>query len=238
MKCLVKIASMALVLQLAVSPAWAAADDWDKPHNWKHPEAMAAIPASARALEAFVPKGWRIEQRVPGHLDGDAVRDMVLVLRQADPANIRRGEPLPEDVEVDLNPRIVLGLLKTPAGYRVVARNDRLIPAPDSELVIDPLDEIVLEKRTLKLTISFFATMGTYYTSTSVFYFRLDDECLHLTRYEDVSLRRNAQTEQRKVVEYAFRDDIDPSELAEQQSLKPVAGPCFEELGDAWETQW
>ena len=80
--------------------------------------------------------------------------------------------------------------------------------------------------------------MGTYYMSTSVFYFRLDDECLHLTRYEDVSLRRNAQTEQRKVVEHVFRDDIDPSELAEQQSLKPVAGPCFEELGDAWETQW
>ena len=238
MKRLLKMAPLALVLQLAVSPACAAADDWDEPRNWKHPEAMEAIPDSARTLEAFVPEGWRIEQRVPGHLDGDAVRDMVLVLRQADPAKIRRGEPLPEDVEVDLNPRIVLGLLKTPAGYRVVARNDRLIPAPDSEFVIDPLEELVLDKRTLKLTISFFATMGTYYTSTSVFYFRLDDECLHLTRYEDVSLRRNAQTEQRKVVEYAFRDDIDPSELAEQQSLKPVAGPCFEELGDAWETQW
>ena len=74
--------------------------------------------------------------------------------------------------------------------------------------------------------------------STSVFHFRLDDECLHLTRYEDVTLRRNALTEQRKVVEHAFRDDVDLRALARQHKLKPVAGPCFEELGDAWETRW
>lgn len=238
MKPLLKIVPMALVLHLAASPTWAAADDWGERRNWKHPEAMEAIPASARALEAFVPKGWRIEQRVPGHLDGDAVRDMVLVLRQTDPANIRRGEPLAEDVEVDLNPRIVLGLLNIPDGYRVVARNDRLIPAPDNEFVIDPLEEIVLKNRTLKLTISLFVTMGSYYTSTSVFHFRLDDECLHLTRYEEVSMRRNDLTEQRKVVDYAFRDDIDLREEYPKHKLKPAAGLCFEELGDAWETHW
>ncbi len=223
---------------LAAMPALAMDEEADAMRNWKHPELMRALPRTAATLEAFVPAGWRIEHRVPGHLDGDSVRDMVLVLRQTDPANLRRGEPLPEDVEVDLNPRIVLGLVKTAAGYRVVARNDRLIPAPDNEFVSDPLDGVVLEKRTLRLTISFFASMGTYYMSTAVFHFKLDDECLHLVRYEDESLRRNAETVQRMVVEYAFRDDIDPHQRRGRGKLKPVAGPCFEELGDAWEMRW
>lgn len=223
---------------LAAWPVVAMAEGADGLQDWKYPKVMRALPRTAGRLEAFVPAGWRIEQRVPGHLDADAVRDMVLVLRQTDPAKVLRGDLLPPGVEVNLNPRIILGLLKTSAGYRLVARNDRLIPAPESEFVFDPLDSVVIENRVLKLTISFFASMGTYHTSTSVFHFKLDDECLHLLRYEDDSFRRNAETMRRMQVEYRLRDDLDPRERNGHGKLKPVAGPCFEELGDAWEMKW
>jgi len=40
------------------------------------------VPRTAAALQGFVPKGWAIESKVEGDLDGDGAADAVLVLLQ------------------------------------------------------------------------------------------------------------------------------------------------------------
>lgn len=190
----------------------------------------------ADSVDAFVPPGWRIEHQVLGQVDADRIPDAVLILRQTDPQKILRGEFLPEGVEVDVNPRMILVLRHTRRGYQVIARNDRLIPAPDSELIIDPLDYIRIEHRKVILQISYFATMGSWTASTTRFIFRLDEACLHLTRYEDVAFHRAGPDETRKVIDYVFREGVEPP--IKTGRMKPVPGPCIETLGDAWETNW
>ena len=201
--------------------------------------AITAEPLKADAphdIKPFVPPGWRIEYQVSGDVDADRIPDIALILRQTSPKKILRGEFLSEDVEVDLNPRMILILRRTRGGYQVIARNDRLIPAPDNEVIIDPLDYFKIEHRKVILQISYFATMGSWTASTSRFAFRFDDECLHLTRYEYVEFHRAAPDETRKVIDYVFREGLEPPKQSGR--MKPVPGPCIETLGDAWETNW
>jgi hypothetical protein len=40
------------------------------------------LPATAADADGFVPRGWRIEQRLDGDLNADRRADLVLVLRQ------------------------------------------------------------------------------------------------------------------------------------------------------------
>jgi hypothetical protein len=46
------------------------------------------LPAEAATARGFVPKGWRIEARAGGDLDGDGRADLALVLRSRNPANV------------------------------------------------------------------------------------------------------------------------------------------------------
>lgn len=51
------------------------------------------LPAEAATVEAFVPRGWTIEERIEGDLNRDAVADLALKLVEELPANADKDNP-------------------------------------------------------------------------------------------------------------------------------------------------
>ncbi len=55
-----------------------AADNTATFHSFKSATVQRALPATARRIQDFVPKGWRLEDTVSGDLNGDGLADCVL----------------------------------------------------------------------------------------------------------------------------------------------------------------
>ena len=113
------------------------------------------IPSSSQSLEGFVPKGWKVENKATGDLNGDHLLDAALVLRQVDERNIiGRGR-------YDVNPRVLIVVLRKPrAGYALAVESDVLIPnnevigrrdLPEPDLFIYWLDRLEIEGGQLKV---------------------------------------------------------------------------------------
>jgi hypothetical protein len=51
------------------------------------------LPAEAATVEAFVPRGWTIEERIEGDLNRDAVADVALKLVEEMPSNADKDNP-------------------------------------------------------------------------------------------------------------------------------------------------
>jgi hypothetical protein len=78
--------------------------------------APIAIPASGKSVESFVPRDYRIHERHEADLNGDGLRDAVLVLEFDD------------DVLAYENPRpLVILFRQRDGGYRLSARSDDVV---------------------------------------------------------------------------------------------------------------
>lgn len=158
------------------------------------------IAAHAAAVEGLVPTGWRVEQRLQGDLDRDGRNDVVLVLKMTDAANVLQvDERTPETL--DTNPRMLIAALMDPAGgYRTVAQDHALIPRRVSTDQDDSLDESgttggggvgINTAGTVTVTLSQFASMGSWQMGETSFNFRYQDGCLRLIGYERSTVQRN-----------------------------------------------
>ena len=128
---------------------------------------------SASSAKGFVPSGWRLEAQAEGDLDEDGTADLAMVLRGTDPALVVRNEGL-GDPEFDTNPRILAVALSRGGQYELVVQNHTLIPRREDPVVEDPFEEsgIEIQRRTLRVRLSFFMSAGGWETSTSTFTFR------------------------------------------------------------------
>src|SRR4028119_662896 len=112
-----------LFLCLALLPVAATAQEIEVPAV-----AYPTLPATAATAEGFVPRGWRIDARAQGDLNGDGAADLALVLRGTDPANIVSNQSFGPS-NFDTNPRILaVALAERGGGYRLGAQDPRLIP--------------------------------------------------------------------------------------------------------------
>lgn len=111
---------------------------------------LPVIPSHSPSLEGFVPKGWKVENKATGDLNGDHLPDAALVLRQVDEGNIiGRGR-------FDINPRVLIVVLHEPgSGYVLAVENNALIPndevigrrdLPKPDLFIYWLDTLEIER--------------------------------------------------------------------------------------------
>ncbi|WP_274316614.1 hypothetical protein ABFU78_15625 [Xanthomonas campestris pv. campestris] len=158
------------------------------------------IAAHAAAVEGLVPTGWRVEQRLQGDLDRDGRNDVVLVLKMTDAANVLQvDERTPEPL--DTNPRMLIAALMDPAGgYRTVTQDHALIPRGVSTDQDESLDESgttggggvgINTAGTVTVTLSQFASMGSWQMGETSFNFRYQDGCLRLIGYERSTVQRN-----------------------------------------------
>jgi hypothetical protein len=151
------------------------------------------LPGSSATEQAFVPKGWRIEARALGDLDGDRRPDSALVLRGTDPANVIAEGTCEE--RLDTNPRIVAVLLAGPeGGYRLAGETHELIPRRDNACQVDPFSDpgqIAIEGGTLRIDLERMMSAGGWDMGTTTFRWRWRDGQLRLIGFDYSNVRRN-----------------------------------------------
>lgn len=151
-----------------------------------------ALVRTAADADGFAPAGWAVEHRVSGDLNGDGRPDLVLVLRQRDPANIIRHEGLGES-PLDTNPRLLAVALATPAGpFRLVEQDHVFIPRTTNPVFQDPLEEPpAIRDGVVSIRLAFFASAGSWTMSNATAKFRLRQDRLELIGHDSTEVRRN-----------------------------------------------
>jgi hypothetical protein len=156
------------------------------------PAIYPKLPPAGPAPASFVPKGWAVEKKIEGDLNGDGLADLVLLLHERDPKKLVRdrfGDPL------DTNPRILaVALRHRQGGYRLVLQNHTLISRLVDHEVMDVMDNGMVEIRrgVLRIRVSFFAAVGTWTMSNSTFSFAWRDGRLALIGWDEFSISRNS----------------------------------------------
>ena len=207
------------------------------------------IAAHAAAVEGLVPTGWRVEQRLQGDLDRDGRNDVVLVLKMTDAANVLQvDERTPEPL--DTNPRMLIAALMDPAGgYRTETQDHALIPRGVSTDQDESLDESgttggggvgINTAGTVTVTLSQFASMGSWQMGETSFNFRYQDGCLRLIGYERSTVQRNTGETNALSINYltgrAWRTQgsVDHDGEPPKRWLRLPKQPlqCLEQVGD------
>ncbi len=123
----------------------------------------AALPGVAKSgadVNAFVPKGWAIEQRVNGDLDGDAIPDAVLVLLEND-----KGD----DSDPNSRQRALVVLRGAKKGFELLGTNVGLAACYQCLGVKggDATPEVTIQKRVI--IVNQFGGSRDYYGATHRF---------------------------------------------------------------------
>ncbi|WP_193101066.1 hypothetical protein [Burkholderia sp. Z1] len=179
------LARLAIWLGVAVSAHVAAQDRRDIP--------SPSIATLAAKPEGFVPKGWKLELQDKGDLNGDGRDDLVLVLRDTDPANVIAHDGMCEN-PFDANPRILVVAFARPDGqYALALRNETLIPTRESPCLSDALEEggVGISRGTLRVTLSRFSSAGSWEMGSTTYTFRWQDRKFVLIGYDNSSVMRN-----------------------------------------------
>ncbi len=196
----------AAALFLLAPPAVAADGDPIIP-----PVSYPALALHEPTPEQFAPPGWRVESKVTGDLDGDGLKDVVLVLRQTDPRNIVDASGQGGPAKFDTNPRILaiaFPSLTPVGGYHLQLQNHTLIARVTEPTDQDPLDPngvqaggIAIEKGVLKITLGYFAGDMGHVT----YAFRYKDGKFLLVGYDSVNVDRGAGVITQVSIDYLTR---------------------------------
>lgn len=156
---------------------------------------MPHLPKQAASADGFVPKGWKIEAQSKGDLNGDGLDDLVLVLRDQDPKNTVVHDGLGE-TPLDTNPRILAVAFAQASGpYTLVVENSDLIPRRDNPVLddaFDAADGISIQRGSLRVHLHFWASAGTWMTSSTTLTFRWQNQRLELIGYDQNTAQRNS----------------------------------------------
>lgn len=151
------------------------------------------LPATASSAAGFVPEGWALETEIKGDLDKDGSDDVVLVLRDRDPANVLKPQWAEAGETVDTNPRILAAALATKDGFHLILDNHTLIPRVTSSFESDPLSEVggvSIDRGSLKVAIYYFPTAGGSDAGFCTFRFRYDGQDFRLIGFDNDNTNR------------------------------------------------
>lgn len=155
------------------------------------------VASAETALAAWVPAGWKQVARATGDLTKDGADDEVLVLEQTAAANLKLNDSLGAS-QLNLNPRRLLILANTAAGYQPLLSRDDLLPSEhdaEAPCLADPLLEqggIAVRGGKLMITLGYWLSCGSYGVTTNHFTLRLEGQRLRLIGYDMQSFSRNS----------------------------------------------
>jgi len=143
-----------------------------------------------------VPHGWKLIKSTKGDLNQDGKIDAVLVLERTDPKNLKQSDGLGAPV-LNLNPRRLVVLLKTTAGYNKVVDAARFLPSENSEdstCLSDPLEEggIGVVRGLLQIDLHYWLSCGSWGVNHAKFIFRYENERFRLIGFDAFEFMRNS----------------------------------------------
>jgi hypothetical protein len=159
--------------------------------------ATPVFSAPPNTFSAWVPKGWKLIATATGDLNRDGIEDAALVLEQTNPANLVSNESLGASF-LNLNPRRLLILFKTPEGYRKILSRDNLLPSQndvDAPCLADPLLEeggISISDGKFFIRLGSWLSCGSYGVTHETFTFRFDNARFRLIGYDYSEFSRSS----------------------------------------------
>ena len=221
----------------------------DRVNAFEVPEvSFPALPKLAPSPEGFVPQGWMIETQSVGDLNGDKLPDLLLVLRQDDPANVVANDHASPGVPtLDTNPRILAAAFRTKGGgYQLILENHDFIPRYDTPTIDDPFGRAEIADGAVSIGLHFWANAGSWYTDDTDFIFKFRDSAFRLVGYRDFTTKRNTGQTWELDVDYLKREavmtlgsfsDDEVADKTYRKSLPTPPLPTIEELGSGWDFQ-
>ncbi|WP_312968537.1 hypothetical protein [Acinetobacter gerneri] len=130
-------------------------------------------------IQAFIPKGWTLFQKVEGDLNKDGQKDIAMIIEEKNPKNIVKNDALGSE-ELDLNPRKLLILFKDQQSYRLVGSNDTIPSANDADApcLADPLaefDPLEIKNGVLQVAFHYWYSCGSWYVNNNTYSFRYEN---------------------------------------------------------------
>lgn len=155
---------------------------------------VAQLSSYKKEFQNYIPQGWVLDTALKGDLNKDRQDDVVLVLRDTQAANFKKNENLGAD-QLDLNPRRLLILFKTGAGYIKELATDVFLPSMNSDLspcLEDPLHEggLQIDKGVLKIQLQYWLSCGSWYVTGYVYTFRYQNKKFELIGLDVSSFHR------------------------------------------------
>ena len=152
---------------------------------WAKAETESTLQAS---YTSFVPKNWKILEKVEGDLNQDAQADIALIIEDTNPKKFIKNERLGSDV-LNTNQRKLLVLLKQKNAYQLAATNHSLPTEGDivSPCLADPLGEteaLSIRKGLLKVHLHYWLSCGSWYVTNHTYTFRHQDRAFQLIGYD------------------------------------------------------
>jgi hypothetical protein len=194
------------------------------------------------SLAGFVPKGWVLEQRKSGDLNGDGRADAMLVLHQNDPRNVLENKDGLGVAKLNSNPRMIGVVFARAGGFDLIAENHQLVPRYDAPNMDDPFDGITLQRGTFRVVTHYWASAGSWAEWTASFQFRFQNGCVRLIGYDRNDRQRNSGEAMGSSVNFltgqvkkTVYDPLTEKESARWSTLKANPKRCLETMGNGWE---
>jgi len=213
---------------------------------------IPSLDVHAASPEGFVPKGWLLEEKNEGDLNGDGARDFVLVLHQNDSKNVIKNQNGLGADEFDSNPRILAIVFadKKAGGYTLIADNHDLVPRLDSPTLDDPFESLEIRKGTVRVGLRSWASAGSWLAGNYSYTFRYQNGCMGLIGYDSYDYNRGSLEYTKVSVDYLTKkgqiakgiDDGNGKDKIPQRVKRVTlptnsSMPCFQQVGDGFAFQ-
>jgi hypothetical protein len=184
------------------------------------PVKFPTLPKHAATVEKFAPKGWLVEAKAVGDLNGDSLPDAAMVLHLNSPKNWI-SPPWAPTTRFNSNPRMLVVAFGTTKGYDLALADHALIPRVENANQEQPFDGIKIENGLLKLKMHLFFDAGGYRVGRWGFAFRWQDRGFKLVSFDrDSVIKKTGDTEVISIDYLTGRKDVTTGNLAKSKESK------------------
>ncbi len=152
-----------------------------------------SIMAQENSIKKYIPKNWKIIQKIKGDLNKDQKDDLVLIIEETDSMKMLKNEGLGAD-SLNTNPRGIMVFFNDNNKYTLISKNLKgFIPSKNSvenSCLEDPLNPVEIEKNILIINFNYWLSCGSWYVNNATYKFRYQNNSFELIGFDHFELHR------------------------------------------------